>query len=96
MFLSPMEYGLTMDKDGLANALNLKYNREDLHMDGEPSRVYLEMLATYILYIGSVDPNEKLAEVFKVARERFNANEMSDNLLRFLADSCKPDPARED
>ena len=97
MFLSPMEYGLTSDKNALealiaagANGLQLMYTREELHMDSEPTRPYLEMLATYILYQGTKTSDEKMTKLFKDAWENFDASKMSDDLLRFLADGCKP------
>ena len=103
MFLSPAEYGLTADQNALecliatgANSLNMRYKREELHMDGEPSKAYLEMLAAYILYTGSKDANEQMARLYKEAQKSFDAKDMSDNLLRFLADSCKPEPAHEE
>ena len=103
MFLSPASYGLTADKNALecliatgANTLNMRYSREELHMEGYPSRAYLEMLAVYILYFGSKNSNEQTARLYKEAQENFDATNMSDNLLRFLTDSCKPDPAHEE
>ena len=103
MFLSPIEYGLTADKNALealiasgANGLQLMFNREELHMEGEPSRPYLEMLATYILYQGTKTKDEKFDELYRKAWENFDAKDLSDNLLRFLADSCKPQPPMED
>ena len=102
MFLSPAEYGLTADKSALelliasgANGLNMLHIREELHMDGKSSRAYLEMLAAYILYIGTKDSDEGTAGLYREARDHFDAKKMSDNLIRFLTDSCKPEPKRE-
>ena len=99
MFLSPMEYGLTSDKNALetliaagANGLQLKFSREELHMEGNPTRPYLEMLATYILYQGTKTSDEKMTELFQEAWEHFDADKMSDDLIRFLTDCCKPQP----